>query len=102
VTNQQPPKTPEPRKGALDDPAPTVAPQVTAIFVDADDPVVSVRHDQRDPAPREALAQMEKIWNPTHFVTRIAPRLRDAGVTDFDAAVTRVEDGSEARTIEAL
>jgi F420-dependent oxidoreductase-like protein len=29
-------------------------------------------------------------------------RLRDAGVTDFDAAVTPVEDGSEARTIEFL
>ena len=35
-----------------------------------------------EPAPREALAQMEKVWNPTHFLTRIAPRLRDAGVTD--------------------
>jgi F420-dependent oxidoreductase-like protein len=29
-------------------------------------------------------------------------RLRDAGVTDFDAAVTPVEEGSEARTIEFL
>jgi F420-dependent oxidoreductase-like protein len=29
-------------------------------------------------------------------------RLRDAGVTDFDAAVTPVEEGSEARTLEFL
>ncbi len=29
-------------------------------------------------------------------------RLRDAGVTDFDAAVTPVEEGSEARTFEFL
>jgi len=29
-------------------------------------------------------------------------RLRDAGVTDFDAAVTSVEEGSAARTIEFL
>jgi phosphotriesterase-related protein len=37
---------------------------------------------ERPAAPREALEQMEKIWNPTHFLTRIAPRLRDAGVAD--------------------
>jgi phosphotriesterase-related protein len=35
-----------------------------------------------EPAPRAALEQMEKVWNPTHFVTRIAPQLREAGVTD--------------------
>ncbi len=29
-------------------------------------------------------------------------RLRDAGVTDFDAIVTPVEEGSEARTFEFL
>ncbi len=29
-------------------------------------------------------------------------RLRDAGVTDFDAVVTPVEEGSEARTFEFL
>ena len=48
---------------------------------------VVVSHDSvwcwnGQPAPREALEQMEKVWNPTHFLTRIAPRLRDAGVTD--------------------
>ena len=30
----------------------------------------------------EIVAQMEKVWNPTHFLTRIAPRLRDGGATD--------------------
>src|SRR5262245_55157098 len=34
------------------------------------------------PFPSGIQEQMEKIWNPTHFVTRIAPRLRDAGVSD--------------------
>ena len=48
---------------------------------------IVVSHDsvwcwRGEPAPREALEQMEKIWNPTHFVTRIAPRLREAGVSD--------------------
>jgi predicted metal-dependent phosphotriesterase family hydrolase len=25
---------------------------------------------------------MAKVWNATHFLTRIAPRLRDGGATD--------------------
>jgi phosphotriesterase-related protein len=33
------------------------------------------------PSP-EIAAQMEKIWNPTHFIDRIAPRLRDGGASD--------------------
>ncbi len=36
------------------------------------------------PFPSGILEQMEKIWNPTHFLTRIAPRLRDAGVSDSE------------------
>jgi phosphotriesterase-related protein len=31
---------------------------------------------------QEIVAQMEKVWNPTHFIDRIAPRLRDGGVGD--------------------
>jgi phosphotriesterase-related protein len=34
------------------------------------------------PFPSGIQEQMEKIWNPTHFLRRIAPRLRDAGVSD--------------------
>jgi phosphotriesterase-related protein len=33
------------------------------------------------PSP-EIQIQMEKVWNPTHFLRRIAPRLRDGGATD--------------------
>ena len=29
-------------------------------------------------------------------------RLRDAGVTDFDAAIIPIDDGAEARTLEFL
>ena len=34
------------------------------------------------PIPSAIQEQMAKIWNPTHFLTRIAPQLRDAGVPD--------------------
>ena len=34
------------------------------------------------PIPSAVQEQMAKVWNPTHFLTRIAPQLRDAGVTD--------------------
>jgi phosphotriesterase-related protein len=34
------------------------------------------------PFPIAIQEQMEKTWNPTHFITRIVPQLRDAGVTD--------------------
>jgi predicted metal-dependent phosphotriesterase family hydrolase len=25
---------------------------------------------------------MEKVWNPSHFIERIVPRLRDGGASD--------------------
>ncbi len=31
---------------------------------------------------REVQAQMEKLWNPTHFLVRIVPRLKDGGASD--------------------
>ena len=35
------------------------------------------------PIPDPAIqAQMEKVWNPSHFLTRIVPQLRDAGVSE--------------------
>ncbi|MGI9591391.1 MAG: phosphotriesterase family protein [Myxococcota bacterium] len=35
------------------------------------------------PIPDPAVqAQMEKLWNPSHFLTRIAPRLLEAGVSE--------------------
>jgi phosphotriesterase-related protein len=34
------------------------------------------------PFPPAIQEQMEKTWNPTHFIQRIVPQLRDAGVSD--------------------
>jgi phosphotriesterase-related protein len=34
------------------------------------------------PFPLPIVEQMEKVWNPSHFCTRIVPQLRDAGVSD--------------------
>jgi len=34
------------------------------------------------PFPPAIQEQMEKTWNPTHFIKRIVPQLRDAGVSD--------------------
>ncbi len=36
------------------------------------------------PFPPAIGEQMEKIWNPTHFATRIVPRLREAGVSESE------------------
>lgn len=44
------------------------------------------------PAPPEALIQMEKVWNPSHFLTRIAPRLREAGVEDAQIEALLVDN----------
>jgi len=46
-------------------------------------------------------ADVALLGDEASLRTQIA-RLRDAGVTDFDAAVTPVEEGSEQRTIEFL
>jgi phosphotriesterase-related protein len=54
------------------------------------------------PAPPEALAQMEKVWNPSHFLTRIAPRLRDAGVEDAQIEALLVDNPRRFFAGEAL
>jgi phosphotriesterase-related protein len=43
------------------------------------------------PAP-EIQAQLEKIWNPTHFLTRIAPRLREQGVSEAEIETLLVDN----------
>ena len=68
---------------------------------------IVVSHDsvwcwRGEPAPRAALEQMEKVWNPTHFVTRIAPRLRDAGVTDAQIEALLVDNPRRYFAGEAL
>ncbi len=54
------------------------------------------------PIPAEALGQMEKIWNPTHFLTRIAPRLRDAGVGEQQIDALLVDNPRRFFAGEAL
>jgi len=54
------------------------------------------------PAPPEALAQMEKVWNPSHFLTRIAPRLREAGVSDAQIETLLVDNPRRFFAGEAL
>ena len=54
------------------------------------------------PAPPEALAQMEKVWNPSHFLTRIAPRLREAGVSDAQIETLLVDNPKRFFAGEAL
>tara|TARA_B110000503_G_scaffold55997_1_gene89827 strand:+ start:4084 stop:5082 length:999 start_codon:yes stop_codon:yes gene_type:complete len=48
---------------------------------------VVVSHDsvwcmRGEPVPPAIMAEMETIWNPSHFSLRITPMLKDAGVTD--------------------
>ncbi len=52
-----------------------------------------------DPAQ---LAQMEKVWNPSHFLTRIAPRLRDAGASDAQVEALLVDNPRRFFAGEAL
>ena len=40
----------------------------------------------------EIREQMEKVWNPSHFLTRIAPRLRDGGATDAQIETLLVDN----------
>ena len=41
---------------------------------------------------REIQAQMEKVWNPTHFSTRIVPRLREGGASEEDVEALLVDN----------
>ncbi|MCP3987244.1 MAG: phosphotriesterase [bacterium] len=48
---------------------------------------VVVSHDsvwcwRGQPFPPEIVAEVVKVWNPSHFFERIIPQLREAGVTD--------------------
>jgi len=50
---------------------------------------VVVSHDsvwcwRGQPVPPEFLEEVTKVWNPSHFSTRIVPRLKDGGATDAD------------------
>jgi phosphotriesterase-related protein len=59
---------------------------------------IVVSHDsvwcwRGEPIPsREILQQMEKIWNPTHVLARIAPKLRDAGATEAEIEALLVDN----------
>ena len=59
---------------------------------------VVVSHDsvwcwRGEPIPsREILTQMEKVWNPTHFLTRIVPKLREGGASDADIEALLVDN----------
>jgi phosphotriesterase-related protein len=61
-------------------------------------PQVVVSHDsvwcwRGAPIPsREIQAQMEKVWNPTHFFERIVPRLADGGASDAQIEQLLVEN----------
>ena len=41
---------------------------------------------------REVLEKMEESWNPTHFLTRIVPMLREGGATDVQIEALLVEN----------
>ncbi len=50
---------------------------------------VVVSHDsvwcwRGQPIPPEILVELVKVWNPSHFSTRIVPRLKDGGASDAD------------------
>jgi phosphotriesterase-related protein len=64
-----------------------VASLVALVRAGAGDRVV-VSHDsvwcwRGEPIPPALLAEVEAIWNPTHFSRRVVPQLRDAGVDDL-------------------
>jgi phosphotriesterase-related protein len=68
---------------------------------------VVVSHDsvwcwRGQPADPALLAQMEKVWNPSHFLTRIAPRLRDAGASDAQIEALLVDNPRRFFAGEAL
>lgn len=43
------------------------------------------------PSP-ELQAQMEKVWNPSHFLTRIVPRLKEGGASDAQIEALLVDN----------
>jgi phosphotriesterase-related protein len=58
---------------------------------------VVVSHDsvwcwRGEPVPHALLAQATEVWNPTHFSRRIAPRLREGGVSDAQIEALVVEN----------
>jgi phosphotriesterase-related protein len=69
---------------------------------------IVVSHDsvwcwRGEPVPsREILVQMEKVWNPTHFVTRIVPKLREGGASDADIEALLVDNPRRFFAGEAL
>jgi phosphotriesterase-related protein len=56
-----------------------------------------------EPVPnREILVQMEKVWNPTHFIARIVPKLREGGASDADIDALLVDNPRRFFAGEAL
>ncbi len=53
------------------------------------------------PSP-EILQQLEKIWNPTHFLARIVPKLRDAGASEAEIEALLVDNPRRFFAGEAL
>lgn len=53
------------------------------------------------PSP-EVQAQMEKVWNPAHFLTRIAPRLREGGASEAQIEALLVDNPRRFFAGEAL
>jgi len=73
-----------------------VASLVALIRAGAGDRVV-VSHDsvwcwRGEPVPPALLAEVQQTWNPTHFSLRIAPQLRDAGVSDTEIDALLVDN----------
>jgi phosphotriesterase-related protein len=54
------------------------------------------------PIPAAVQEQMGKIWNPTHFLSRIAPRLRDAGVSEAQVEALLLDNPRRFFAGEAL
>lgn len=45
---------------------------------------------------------MEKVWNPAHFLTRIAPRLREGGASEAQIEALLVDNPRRFFAGEAL
>lgn len=93
MTNQQPPKAAEPGHRALNDPAPFVAAQQAPVFVAPGLVVVAIRHDDRDPAPAEPLAQRVAVIGAIRDQSgRRLAGTPGAGPRDTDGVQCRVDE----------
>jgi phosphotriesterase-related protein len=79
---------------------------VEVIAAGAGDRVV-VSHDSvwcwgGQPFPPEVEAAMTEVWNPSHFSLRVAPKLRDRGVTEAQLDALLVDNPRRFFTGEKL